>query len=135
MKKKLLTLGLLSFVFIAFSAGQDFVYQPVNPAFGGNYLNYSWLLQSANAQNTFEKTSSSSYETDLLGDFETTMNRQILGQLSRNLMQNYFGEELSEGQYKIGDYEIEVAPGSEGLEVIIFDTSTGDKTTVTVPYY
>jgi curli production assembly/transport component CsgF len=23
--------------------GQDFVYQPKNPAFGGSYLNYSWL--------------------------------------------------------------------------------------------
>ncbi|PWD97789.1 curli production assembly/transport component CsgF [Marinilabilia rubra] len=116
--------------------GQDFVYQPVNPAFGGSYLNYSWLLQSANAQNTHEEQSTSSrWNQDPLADFESSLNRQILSQLSRNLMGDYFGEGLSEGQYTIGDYEIEVAPGNEGLEVVIFDTSTGDKTTVTVPYY
>jgi len=127
------------FLFVSlsfFASGQDFVYQPVNPAFGGSYLNYSWLLQSATVQNTFEEdTPSSSWKDDPLGDFESSFNRQIISQLSRNLMQNYFGEELSEGQYTIGNYEIEVAPGSEGLEVVILDTSTGDKTTVTVPYY
>lgn len=132
-KKFLILIFMFSGVLSCF--GQDFVYQPVNPAFGGNYLNYSWLLQSANAQNTYEEKSDASYETDPLGDFEQSMNRQILSQLSRSLMQNYFGEELSEGHYNIGNYEIDVAPGSNGLEVVIFDTSTGDKTTVTVPFY
>lgn len=135
MKKKLFLLGAFLLFFSGLLMSQDFVYQPVNPAFGGNYLNYSWLLQSANTQNEYEEKSSSNYEKDALSDFENSLNRQILSQLSRNLMGDYFGEGLSEGQYKIGDYEIEVAPGNEGLEVVIFDTSTGDKTTVTVPYY
>ncbi len=125
----------LFFLFSLTSESQNFVYQPVNPAFGGSYLNYSWLLQSANAQNTHEeKSETSRYERDPLADFESSMNRQILSQLSRDLMRNYFGEGLTEGQYTVGDYEIEVAPGAEGLEVVIFDVSTGDKTTVTVPY-
>ncbi len=136
--KKYALIFLLIFLSLSFnSSGQDFVYQPVNPAFGGNYLNYSWLLQSATAQNMHEEqsTSSSRWDQDPLADFESSLNRQILGQLSRNLLGDYFGEGLSEGQYNIGNYEIEVAPGSEGLEVVILDTSTGDKTTVTVPYY
>ena len=33
---------------------QDFVYKPVNPAFGGDTFNYNWLLSSANAQNQYE---------------------------------------------------------------------------------
>ena len=135
MKRIYLIVCTLFFVSSGVVFGQNFVYQPVNPAFGGNYLNYSWLLQSANTQNKFEEKSGSGYERDPLSDFENSMNRQILSQLSRNLMQNYFGEGLSEGQYNIGNYEIEVAPGDNGLEVVIFDTGTGDKTTVTVPYY
>jgi curli production assembly/transport component CsgF len=119
------------------AVSQDFVYEPVNPAFGGNYLNYTWLLNSANAQNDYEEDDTSSgYDSDdPLSDFESTMNSQILNQLSQSLMQNYFGEELQVGQYNIGNYEIEIAPGTNGLEVAIFDSSTGDKTTVTVPYY
>lgn len=137
MKKYAFTILLILLSLPFTSSGQDFVYQPVNPAFGGNYLNYSWLLQSATAQNTYEEesTASSRWNQDPLTDFENSLNRQILGQLSRNLLGDYFGEGLSEGQYTIGNYEIEVAPGSEGLEVVILDTSTGDKTTVTVPYY
>ncbi|MFW6043826.1 MAG: curli production assembly/transport component CsgF [Marinilabiliaceae bacterium] len=128
----------LFFVFLLMASssnGQDFVYQPTNPAFGGNYMNHSWMLQNADKQNPYEeKSESSRFERDPLADFESSMNRQILSQLSRDLMRNYFGEGLSEGQYTVGDYEIEVAPGAEGLEVEIFDVSTGDKTTVTVPF-
>ncbi|MFO7677569.1 MAG: curli assembly protein CsgF, partial [Thermoplasmatota archaeon] len=54
----------------------------MNPAFGGNYMNHSWLLQNAEAQNTHEeKSESSRYDRDPLADFESSMNRQILGQL------------------------------------------------------
>jgi curli production assembly/transport component CsgF len=135
--KKIIVCSLCMVFLTSFSAmSQDFVYKAVNPAFGGNYLNYTWLLSSANAQNDYSEDTSTGYDTDdPLADFETTMNRQILSQLSQSLMQNYFGEELKEGQYKIGNYEIEIAPGVNGLDVAIFDTTTGDKTTVTVPYY
>ncbi len=114
---------------------QDFVYQPVNPAFGGSYLNYSWLLNSAQVQNTHEEKTPERTVTDPLKDFEGSLNRQILSQLSRNLMQNYFSEGFSEGQYNVGSYEIEISPGTNGLEIVILDTSTGDQTTVTVPYF
>ncbi|MFP4065853.1 MAG: curli assembly protein CsgF, partial [Bacteroidales bacterium] len=45
------------FLFLVPMAGhsQEFVYRPVNPAFGGNYLNYQWLLNSAQAQSPFEE--------------------------------------------------------------------------------
>ena len=35
---------------------QDFVYTPINPAFGGGYYNYSWLMNSANSQNQHQET-------------------------------------------------------------------------------
>ncbi|ASB49803.1 curli production assembly/transport component CsgF [Alkalitalea saponilacus] len=117
------------------SSAQNFVYQPVNPAFGGNYLNYQWLLSSAQVQNTHEAKPADRATRDPLKDFEENLNRQILSQLSRNLMRNYFSEGFNEGHYNVGSYEIEITPGLGGLEIEILDTATGDKTTVTVPYF
>lgn len=133
--KKIFLLIITIFVFAPLLKAQDFVYQPVNPAFGGNYLNYQWLLSSANVQNQFEEPATDRAERDALTEFEEGLNRQVLSQLSRELYRNYFGEGLSEGQFTMGSYEIEVVPGNEGLEVIIFDSNTGDQTTVIVPYF
>ncbi|WKN42131.1 curli production assembly/transport component CsgF [Tunicatimonas pelagia] len=118
---------------------QDFVYQPTNPAFGGSYLNYNWMLSSAQAQNDFQEEGDSSrgrFERDPLDDFEESLNRQLLSQLSRNLYQDQFGEGgLEEGQYELGNYLIDVAPTGEGIQITILDTGTGSETTVSVPYF
>ena len=84
-KSKLFALFLLtSPVFIY---GQDFTYTPLNPAFGGNYLNYSWLLNSANAQNTLTDPNQGSNGRNSLDRFTESLNNQLLNQLSRNLLQ------------------------------------------------
>ncbi len=118
---------------------QDFVYQPTNPAFGGNYLNYGWMLSSAKSQNDFKdeaESDRSRFESDPLQDFEESLNRQILGQITRNLFNSQFGEEgLQEGQYEMGNYQIDVTPTGEGTQITILDTGTGGETTVSVPYF
>ena len=121
------------------SFAQDFVYQPTNPAFGGNYLNYSWLLSSAQAQNGFSEEQedfNDRFDRDPLADFEQTLNRQILSQITRQITQEQFGEEgLQEGQYEIGNYQIDVSPGAEAIQIVILDITTGSQTTVSVPYF
>ncbi len=120
-------------------SAQDFVYQPQNPAFGGSYLNYSWLLSSAQAQNSFTEERdelSTRFDRDPMEDFEQSIKRQILSQLSRQLVSNQFGENgLQEGQYEIGNYQIDVLPGAEAIQVVILDVSTGSETIVSVPYF
>lgn len=116
---------------------QDFVYQPQNPAFGGSYLNYSWMLSSAQAQNGFKDPNvSGSFERDPLEDFEQSINRQILSKVSRELVNDQFGEEgLEEGVYEMGGYRINVTAEEGGIQVNIIDILTGNETTVTAPYY
>lgn len=118
---------------------QDFTYQPQNPAFGGSYLNYGWMLSSAQAQNEFtgeESSLGSRFERDPLEDFEQSLNRQILSRITRELVGDQFGEEgLAEGQYEIGNYQIDVSPGGEGIEIKVLDTTTGSATTISVPYF
>ena len=133
--KKFILLFLISFC--GSTLPQQLVYTPNNPSFGGSPLNGSWMFSQAQAQNGFTAgaTSSSSIQNDPLADFKDNLNRQILSQLSRNLVTSLFGESgLEEGRYEIGDFIIDITPGSDGITILINDLSTGGQTSIIVPY-
>ena len=137
--KKLLFLFTLCMLGVSNLQAQDMVYQPKNPAFGGDTFNYQWLNSSAQAQ---DKTTDPNARTNSLlnrsplDDFQQNLNRQILNQLSRQLVASQFGEEgLEPGSYMIGSYQIDVTEGGSGVDIVIVDTGTGDRTTVTIPYF
>ncbi len=138
--KKILSLicAMIVAVLMNSVSAQDFVYSPVNPFFGGDVFNYQQLLSSANAQNTIEEESGSfdRFERDPLSDFEESLNRQILNNLSRSLVESQFGEGgLQEGTYLLGNYRIDVTEGDDGIRVEILDESTGNQTTVLIPFF
>ncbi len=140
MIKKLLASVFLLFMIFQIKA-QDFVYTPKNPAFGGNTFNYQWLLSSAQAQDTYKSpdqktTSSYTYGTDPVKDFAESLNRQILSNLSREIVKRQFGEDaLQSGTYVVGDYQIDIGDASSGLNITILDNTSGATTTVSVPYF
>jgi len=123
---------------LADAAAQDLVYRPTNPAFGGSPLNHQWLTNSAQIQNAFEPEGRSSFRRDPLADFESTLQRQILSQLSRELISNRFGEDLNltqEGLFDLGEFTVEVIPGLNGTSIRILNELTGEETTVTIPTF
>lgn len=136
---------LLSVVFASnILKGQDLVFEFTNPAFGGNNFNYSWMLTSAQAQDTttdpdaedFDFDDFDRFDSSSLEGFERSLNSRIISQLSTELFDEQFGENgLEEGIYQVGSFQIEVSPGAEGISVIILDTSTGDQTSVLVPFF
>ncbi len=136
MKKLLLALLLTGSAFSAYA--QSMVYKPVNPAFGGDSYNYTWLFTSAQAQDKTKDPNAAtpaSREKDALQNFQSTLNSQLLNTLARTLYTSQFGEEgLKEGLYQFGDLTVDVAPGTEGLIIRITD-GKGGETSVTVPYY
>lgn len=113
------------------------VYQPKNPAFGGDTFNYNWLLSSAQAQNLLEDPSFADLETDnTLDEFAESLNRQLLNQLSRELVTNQFGENgLSEGSFTLGNFQVDVSNNLEGLVISIFDIVAGEQTQVIIPHF
>lgn len=117
------------------AAAQQLTYQPTNPAFGGSPLNYNWMLQSAQLQNQFKEDDTDRFFRDPLADFEQSLQRQILNQLSRELITNRFGDlDLTQpGTFNLGDFQIEVVPGIDGISIRIFNLLTGEETVVTVP--
>ncbi|MFB9864248.1 curli production assembly/transport component CsgF [Rufibacter immobilis] len=119
---------------------QDFVYEPRNPAFGGYYFNYQWLQSSAQSQDKLKDPNATTGNTganqDPLKQFEDNLNRQILNQLSRQLVSSQFGDEgLEPGSYNIGNYQINVSEGAGGVSIVIVDQNSGSQTTVTIPYF
>ena len=115
---------ILFLVVSSYGFGQQLVYTPKNPAFGGDPFNYTWLLNSANAQNGFQ-------DDNGLGDFgldglNDSLNNQLLG--------DQFGGDLPElGTSTDGNLEFEVFESTEGLVINILDITTGEQTQIIVP--
>lgn len=116
---------------------QELVWRPINPSFGGNPFNAEWLLAQAQVQDKLKDGSSLDiYGRDPLTDFKESLNRQILSQISRQLVSNTFGEEgITDGHYELGDFAIDINSTAEGINITIFDFTTGGETNILVPYF
>lgn len=147
MKTKLLTFLFIcgSFFLAQNIQAQDFSFKFMSPFFGGDTFNFQQILSSAEAQNTYTAPAT---EQDMsrynpygtsgseLSDFEASLNRQILSQLSRRLVSDQFGDEdLQPGTYVIGNFQIDITEENGGINVIIFDLDSGDQSTIFVPYF
>ncbi len=139
MKKHILTLLIISGLALGVQA-QQLIYQPKNPAFGGNPNNTAHLLNTANAQNTIEDPN----QVDRFGfnrgsdldNFTETLNNQILNQLSRSLVDLQFGEgEIEDGSYAAGNFQIDIANTLDGVVVTILDTNGGEQTQLIIPFF
>lgn len=128
----------LVFIIYSNSYSQQLVYQPINPAFGGNPMNYSWLLSSAQAQNLYQNKGAdyNPFNTNPLQDFTETLQRQILSDLSQKIVSGQLGDmNLStKGSYDLGDYKVDINPGTSGISITIFDKISGQETNVSIPY-
>lgn len=130
------TIFLLSLA--AHVSGQDFVYTPKNPAFGGDTFNYNWLLSSAQVQDLTEDPNAASFGSSrsTTDSFAESLNSLLLNQLSRELITTQFGEDgFSDGTYEIGDFQIDVATTLEGLTITVFDLAQGEQTQIVIPYF
>lgn len=117
------------------AAATELVWTPINPSFGGLAYNADWLLASANAQNKYADRTQSTTE-DLIQDFKTNVQRQVLGRLADKIVSEAFGEEgLQKGHYELGDFTVDVGTDVSGINVVLVDKTTGGQTILQVPYY
>lgn len=118
------------------SVGQNFVYEPKNPAFGGSPVNYQWLLNSANSQNKFQQNQGFGMNDDPMANFQENLQRQVLSELTRGIVRDKLGDnfDLSQEQtLNFGEFSIDVVPSGDGVSFRIFDTATGDETSINIP--
>lgn len=146
--KRLVTDGLLTIItaclLLTTSAtmATELVWEFVNPSFGGSPFNGDWLLASAQAQNKHvEKAASQAGTASLLQDFENRLNSQILYRLSNKIIEEAFGEESllppgeDEASYTVGSFDVQITSDISGITVSLTDLTTGNSTTVQVPYF
>ena len=106
----------------SYCAGQQLVYTPKNPAFGGDPFNYTWLLNSANAQNQFNDDFPG---LDGLGDFDSLLQNQLFSPFNN--------EPPEVGTTREGDLEYEVYESTEGLVINILNIQTGEQSQIIIP--
>lgn len=119
-------------------SAQDLVYKPKNPAFGGDTFNYNWLLSSAQAQdlNVENHNKQLSSQKSTVDAFASNLNNLLLSQISRQIITSQFGENgLQDGQYTLGNFQVDVASTLEGLTITIFDQVQGESTQIVIPFY
>lgn len=138
--KKLLLISIALFALHSTTnlCAQQLVYRATNPMFGGDTFNYQFLLQGAQAQNSFTDPNASDLldrERSEIERFTENLNNQILNQISRSLFTQQFGADgnLQPGTFSFGSLVVEIFESNEGLVIDILDTNNGDQTQVVIP--
>ncbi|QFU22351.1 curli assembly protein CsgF [Shewanella eurypsychrophilus] len=126
MKKLLLVAwGLGSLLSGSVNATQ-LIYTPVNPNFGGSYLNGSYLLANASAQNDHKSGGSGYVAPTALERMASSLESRLISQLFNDATNG------QEGYLKTTDFEINVVNEDGVLLVHITDIVTGETTVIEV---
>lgn len=114
---------------LAFSGqATELVYTPINPSFGGNPLNGSFLLSKAQAQNDNQAAGN---EKDFVTRFKESLERNIINSITRGVADG----EITDGVYDTGDYRVEVASTGNGVMLTITNLLSGEVTVIEMPIY
>jgi len=121
------------------SNASELVYKPINPSFGGNPLNGSFLLGKASAQNKHKATlAKKSYAEK----FQESLERAYISKMVREITDLAFGEEADsslfgeDSIFSSGDYEILVLTSNpDAITVEITNTITGEVTVIEIPRF
>jgi len=116
----------------------EMVYQPVNPNFGGNPLNGSFLLNQALAQND-HKEAESAIPSSLSNSLEAQLERALVNRLSRDLIDNAFGdldEPLDNFTVTIGSSQFTVNTDDPAFTLVtIINLDSGESSIISIPNF
>ncbi|MCM8732184.1 curli assembly protein CsgF [Hephaestia sp. GCM10023244] len=115
------------------SHGQDIVYQPINPSFGGNPFNSAHLLGVATAQNKYKDPNATSSQ-DPASQFLRTLQSRLLSSLATQITDVIFGENAQDsGVIQFGDQVISFVRGVDSVTLTITNNADGSVTEIIVP--
>ena len=108
----------------------ELVYTPINPSFGGNPLNGTWLLNNAQAQNDYDdpdlKDRASLAGTSALERFSSQLQSRLLGQLLDNISTG------NTGSLSTDAFIVNVLDDSGALTIEVTDRATGEVSEIQV---
>lgn len=127
------------------ASARDLVYQPVNPSFGGNPLNGSYLLGLAGANNyRYTENPEAKREkreqqvlaggTDPASLFERQITSSLLSQIASTVGQQILGENAREsGTFNVGGTNVQFYRVGGQINIDITEASTGGRTNIQIP--
>lgn len=125
-----LSVPLLSLLLLSpFSWAGNMVYQFINPNFGGNPNNGAFLLNSANAQNSYKDPNGYNFDANTpstLDNFTSALQSQLLGTLMGNINQGKPGRMVTQ------DFIVDVQNTDGQLVMNVTDRKTGKISTIQV---
>jgi curli production assembly/transport component CsgF len=114
----------------ALAHATELVYTPVNPSFGGNPLNGTWLLNNAQAQNDYDdpdlKDRATVAGTSALDRFSAQLQSRLLGQLLDNISTG------NTGSLSTDAFIVNVLDDSGQLTIEVTDRATGEVSEIKV---
>jgi curli production assembly/transport component CsgF len=125
--------GLTVAIMLVSGAAQasSLVYRPVNPNFGGDAFNGAYLLNTAQANNHYEKPAK---KTNPLDNFERTITSSLLNRVSQQIADRIFsGTGQDTGTFQLGNTSLTYQRNGDVVDITIFDGVTGTSTTISVP--
>lgn len=148
MKKKIVIAAftMATLVAPAITLATELVYEPINPSFGGNPLNGSFLLSKANSQNAHTASlSERSYDERL----QESLERAYINRIVREITDIAFGEQEydedgnpidsifnQDSIFVSGDFQVElITSNADSIIVNITNLLTGEVTIVEIPRF
>ena len=108
----------------------ELVYTPVNPSFGGNPLNGTWLLNNAQSQNDFDdpdiQPRTAIAGTSALDRFTNQLESRLLSQLLDNISTG------NTGSLSTDSFLVNVIDDSGTLTIQVTDRATGEVSEIRV---
>ncbi|MGQ8365738.1 curli assembly protein CsgF [Glaciecola sp. 1036] len=146
MKKFKIAAGVIGCFLASTATATELVYTPINPSFGGNPLNGSFLLNKANSQNRHSAPlTERSYDERL----QESLERAYINRIVREITDLAFGEqEVDENGNPIdsifdqdsiftsGDFQVElITSNPDSIIVNITNLVSGEVTIVEIPRF
>ncbi|MCK5335331.1 MAG: curli production assembly protein CsgF [Gammaproteobacteria bacterium] len=136
----IILIGIVNLAIMSRTIASELTYQPINPSFGGFPSNGTMLLNQANAQNNFKDPDAvDPFSRSPLDRFNETLERQVLSQLARRIVEDAFGTSTGVGTggiYTTDNFSIEIDTSDPAvINLIVTDLSTGDISTIQIPYF
>jgi len=111
------------------AAATELVYEPINPNFGGNPLNGSYLLSNAQAQDRHKDPDAPEdlyQQPSALDRFTDSLETRLLNQLLTDVGNGNSGELVTD------DFIVQILDTDGVLSILVTDRATGDKSEITV---
>jgi curli production assembly/transport component CsgF len=126
--------AVLSATLSAGASAQEFVYQPINPNFGGNPFNADLLLSVASAQRPERQRNDGGQRLSEGEQFARQIQSRLLSSLASGVVEAITGADPgTSGEFLVGDQRIAFERTLTEIRLTITDEVTGEVTEIVVP--